>query len=217
MDVLLHTFKFFLIIEHFQKKNDMLSLRKKWTYFVSEEYCYHALTHLATSGCGKQPPFHNIDLRKQRQQAAWLRSSNLHLCRALPYSSIAWMVCPLVSHAIRARYSSSPPLGSDWLGENLTQSLQLYRGDGQSQQSVARPYWTWVECFTPWVCHNHRKRVGSSGPFNNSRTVVPKGHSTFIWNWNWTADCTFITQKLIQKQYKEKVTKKQVFHTVWMF
>jgi len=33
--------------------------------FVSEEYCHHALTHLVTSGCGKQPPFRSIHPWKQ--------------------------------------------------------------------------------------------------------------------------------------------------------
>jgi len=38
----------------------MLTLGLEPMYFVSEEYCYRALTRSAASGCGKQPPFRNI-------------------------------------------------------------------------------------------------------------------------------------------------------------
>jgi hypothetical protein len=42
----------------------MLTLGREPKYFVSEEYCYHALTRSATSGYDKQPPFRNIELCK---------------------------------------------------------------------------------------------------------------------------------------------------------
>jgi len=35
------------------------------TQFVSEEYCHHALTRSATSGCTKHPPLRNIHSWKQ--------------------------------------------------------------------------------------------------------------------------------------------------------
>jgi hypothetical protein len=41
-------------------------------YFVSEEYCHHALTRSGTSGCDKQPPFRNIPLWKHSWQATHL-------------------------------------------------------------------------------------------------------------------------------------------------
>jgi len=40
----------------------MLTLGHEPIYFISEEYCHHALTRSAISGCGKQPPFRNIHL-----------------------------------------------------------------------------------------------------------------------------------------------------------
>jgi len=39
---------------------------------ISEEYSHYALTRSATSGCGKEPPFRNIHLWKQSQQATRL-------------------------------------------------------------------------------------------------------------------------------------------------
>jgi len=36
----------------------MLTLGLERMWFVSEQYCHHALTRTATSGCGKQPPQH---------------------------------------------------------------------------------------------------------------------------------------------------------------
>ena len=44
----------------------MLTLGLEAMYIVSEEYCYHALTHSAISGGGKQPLFRNVHPWKQR-------------------------------------------------------------------------------------------------------------------------------------------------------
>jgi len=60
MDVLLHNLIECEYKTHSKRKNYMLTLGMEPKYIVSEEYCHHALTHLATSGCGKQPPFRNI-------------------------------------------------------------------------------------------------------------------------------------------------------------
>jgi hypothetical protein len=46
-----------------KRKNYMLTMGIEPVQFVSKEY--HALTRLATSGCGKQPPFRNIHPWKQ--------------------------------------------------------------------------------------------------------------------------------------------------------
>jgi len=55
----------FVSIKDIQKeKNYMLTLGREPIEFVSEEYCHHALTRSATSGCDKQPPFRKIELCK---------------------------------------------------------------------------------------------------------------------------------------------------------
>jgi hypothetical protein len=59
MDMLLHSLSVFEY-KTFEKKKFMLSLGLEPMWFVSKEYCHHMLTRLATSGCGKQPPFRNI-------------------------------------------------------------------------------------------------------------------------------------------------------------
>jgi len=51
MDVLLHSLSVGII--YIQKEINMPTLGLEAISFVSEEYCYHALTHSATSGCEK--------------------------------------------------------------------------------------------------------------------------------------------------------------------
>jgi len=57
----------FVSINHIQKER-----KKLYAYTGSrtnvvcfQEYCHHALTRSANTGCGKQPPFHNIHPWKQ--------------------------------------------------------------------------------------------------------------------------------------------------------
>ena len=51
-----------------KRESYMLTLGIEPMYFVSEEYCHHVLKRLATSGCGKQPPFRNIHRWKQSKR-----------------------------------------------------------------------------------------------------------------------------------------------------
>jgi hypothetical protein len=57
----------FVSIKHIQKekKNYMLTLGLEPIQFVSEEYCQHALTRSATSGCGEELTFCSIHPWKQ--------------------------------------------------------------------------------------------------------------------------------------------------------
>jgi len=53
----------FVSVKHNQKeKKNMLTLGREPIYFASVEYCHHALTRSATSGCDKQPPLRNVHL-----------------------------------------------------------------------------------------------------------------------------------------------------------
>ena len=58
----------------------MLTLGMEPMQSVSEEYCRHALTRSANSGCGKQLPFRNIRPWKQSQQA-------IHLGKLMTFNS----------------------------------------------------------------------------------------------------------------------------------
>jgi hypothetical protein len=60
MDVLLHNLSVcdYKTYSKVKRKIYMLTLGLEPMWFVSEEYCHHALTRTATSGCGQQPPQH---------------------------------------------------------------------------------------------------------------------------------------------------------------
>jgi prophage antirepressor-like protein len=60
MDVLLHNFSVCEYKTHSKRKKYMLTLGLEPMWFVSEEYCHHALMRSAISGCGKQAPSRNI-------------------------------------------------------------------------------------------------------------------------------------------------------------